>query len=68
MNRCYVCNGSIKTYSHKEDGKLFCSSMCVHRYKHWRDNEQLSLPLATAIKEVVDGEDDACKCHRCRDP
>lgn len=66
MNRCFVCAGSIKTYSHKADGKIMCSAFCYSRYILWRDNEQLSLPFPKL--EVKDEELDRCSCNRCRDP
>lgn len=66
-NRCYVCAGSIKTYSHKVDGKLVCSAFCYSRYTHWRDNEQLSLPFPkpVAVTAIKDEEADICRCVRC---
>lgn len=67
MSSCFVCNGSIYYYSHKEDGKLMCSAMCHARYVNWRDNEQLSIPFPKK-EEAIDEEGDACRCAKCRDP
>lgn len=65
MNRCFVCAGSIKTYSHKEDGKIFCSAFCSSRYRQWRDNEQLSLPFPKSEVPKSDEEADICRCVKC---